>query len=565
MSTTATLSRRTSRAFGLSPLAVVGLASALAWAVLCVAFAPVQQNSPLNDDWAFGQGAMRFARGGGIHYFSWASMPQLGQWLWACPFLWVLGESYFALRVSTVVLSWIGLGAFYDLLRQEGVTPQRSALAVAALAFNPLFFLLQGTFMTDVPALSLSLAALALYGRAMRDGRVGWLASAALVAGLAVVTRQNTLAVPLTAAVLMWRQRPLRSQVTAWLAVLLPVVAAIAVHLWLQQRPDVREQKPQLLLPSALLQLPFVVTHFCGLAALPLLLQAPRIASGKTLGILTGLMLACAGYWSLYGTYLPYGGLFPYTDNMLSPLGAFAGSKLRDEVLVAGDRPLLLGVGGRVVLSLLGCVAGAALVARCLQRGREEWIVRPLLLFSLLQVPFLLIIPAIYDRYLLSLLPGALALAAWPTPEEGGRPRPRWALAGLACVGVFGVVSVGLMHDWLAWNAARWELGRRAVERRHINPLDIEGGVEWDGAWGLREDVPTPRGPRWPVLPFTENWFPRTSGHYILSFSELRGTRRVDTEPYSLWLLPGPRQFFLLEQPPLPATRPETRGSAPKR
>jgi 4-amino-4-deoxy-L-arabinose transferase-like glycosyltransferase len=565
MSTTATLSRRTSLAFGLSPLVLVALASALAWGVLCVAFAPVQQNFPLNDDWAFGQGAMLFARGQGIHYFGWASMPQLGQWLWACPFLWVLGESYFALRVSTVMLSWVGLAAFYDLLRQEGVTPRRAALATAALAFNPLFFLLQGTFMTDVPALSLALAALALYGRGVRDGGAGWLASACLVAILAVLTRQNTLAVPLTAAVLLWRQRHLRTNVLGWLAVSLPLVAAVAVHLWLQQRPDVRAQKPELIEPPALLQLPFVAIHFCGLAALPVLLLAPRVVPWKRFAIIAGLMLACGGYWLLYGPYLPYGGLFPYTDNMLTPFGAFAGSRLSGGLLVAGDRPLLLGTGGRVFLSLLGCVAGAALVARGIQRGAQEWIVRPLLLFSLLQVPFLLIIPEIYDRYLLFLLPGALALAAGPTGEADERVERRFALAGLACAIVFGVVSVGLMHDWLAWNAARWELGRRAVERGHINPLDIEGGVEWDGAWAIRADASPRRGPRWPVLSFTENWFPLTSGHYILSFSELRGTRRVDTEPYALWLSPGARRFFLLEQPPLPAARREERGPATTR
>ena len=48
--------------------------------------------------------------------------------------------------------------------------------ATAALAFNPLFFLLQGTFLTDVPALSLALVSLALYGRAFQGRGSGWLA-----------------------------------------------------------------------------------------------------------------------------------------------------------------------------------------------------------------------------------------------------------------------------------------------------------------------------------------------------------------------------------------------------
>src|SRR5262249_18742119 len=91
------------------------LASALAWTILFVAVPPERQDFPLIDDFAFARGAFTFARGGGVDYGGWASMPQLGQWLWACPFLWLLGESHVALRLSTILLSWVGLLAFYAL------------------------------------------------------------------------------------------------------------------------------------------------------------------------------------------------------------------------------------------------------------------------------------------------------------------------------------------------------------------------------------------------------------------------------------------------------------------
>jgi len=51
-------------------------------------------------------------------------------------------------------------------------------------------------------------------------------------------------------------------------------------------------------------------------------------------------------------------------------------------------------------------------------------------------------------------------------------------------------ISVGLMHDWLAWNAARWELGRQALAQG-IATTDIEGGFEWDG-WYACADRTTP-------------------------------------------------------------------------
>jgi 4-amino-4-deoxy-L-arabinose transferase-like glycosyltransferase len=535
------------------------LVSALTWGLLFACFPPEHQDFPLNDDWAFGRGAILFAGGEGIHYGKWASMPQLGQWLWACPFVWLLGPSFFTLRLSTIVLSWFGLWAFYDLLRQQNVAAPRAAFAAAVLALNPLFFLLQGTFMTDVPALSLALGALALYARALRQGHKGWLVCACAVAVLAAITRQNTLAVSATAAMFVWRERSLCRCGKWWLSVLLPAIVGVAVHLWFQQRMDVRALKPVLLPPAPLLLLPFVLLHFAGLAALPLLVLAPRVASWKTFAWALGLMLGFAGYWYLYGVYLPYGGLFPYTDNMLTPHGAFAGSRLSGGLLVAGTRPLVLSLSQRVFLSLLGSVAAAMLVTRIWDRWRSETRFSPLVLFSLCQIPFLLIVEGIYDRYLLFFLPGILFLATPAVTEKmnvGRWPRS----VGIASLAVFGILSVALMHDWLSWNAARWQLGRRAVQQRHINPLSIEGGVEWDGWYAaVGGEVSRTGGLRWPVLPFTREWFPSITGRYCLSFSELTGTRRMDAEPYSLWLSPGSRQFYLLEVPPLPAPSREHR------
>jgi hypothetical protein len=562
MSATTTMSQGQVFAVKLSPVLLALLASALAWGVLFVCFAPVQQEFPLNDDWAFGRGALLLAQGKGIHYSSWASMPQLGQWLWACPFVWLLGPSFFALRVSTIVLSWLGLWAFYDLLRQEDWPASRAALAAAVLAFHPLFFLLQGTFMTDVPALSLSLMALALYGQAVRRERADWLTAACLTATLAAISRQNTLTVPLVAAVLLWRVPSLRARPVWWLEVLVPVAAGLATHFWFQQRSDVRALKPDLLVPASLVQLPFILVHFAGLAALPLLLLAPRLESWQTFVWALALMLVFACYWYLYGVYLPYGGLFPYTDNMLTPHGAFAGSRLSGGLLVAGDRPLVLGIPGRVVLTLLGCFAGALLVMRGLSSWDPLKRYNPLLLFTLFQLPFLLIIPGIYDRYLLFFLPGALVLAA-PPKEEVSAPAQGWSvLLSWAVLLLVGMVSLALMHDWLAWNAARWQLGHRAVQQRHINPLQIEGGVEWDGWYATVAEKPARPSPlRWPVLPFTREWFPSITGRFVLSFSPLKGTRRLDAEPYSPWLFSGPCQFYLLELPPLADKPPQSPAS----
>ncbi len=535
--------RRMARTAVLVPLAV----SLLAWMILFIALPPAAQDFPLNDDWAFGRGVFEWVKGHGIHYFTWASMPELGQWLWAWPFVRLLGDTFFALRVSTIVLSWLGLWAFYDLLRQQGHSPAAAALAATVLAVDPLFFLLQGTFMTDVPALSFSLCALALYGRGLRPGRTVYLSAACVAAVLAVITRQNTLAVAPVAAYLLWRQPAMRRWAVGWLAILLPAAAGLGVHLWFQARPDVRALQPALPPAEALRTLPFQIIHFCGLCALPLLLLPPLPRPWWLFAVAAGVLLACAAYWFTYGAKsLPYGGLFPYTENMLTPWGAFAGSRLSG-LFIVGARPLLLGEPARIVLSVLGCVAGATLLTRVLQQRYRNG-PRLLELFTLLQVPFLLLTPDLYDRYFLFLLPGVFALAL-PAFAADAEPAPRQWLPGIALTAALAVVSIGLMHDWLAWNSARWALGRRA-EKKGIDPLDIEGGVEWDGWHTPARPVAEARR-RWPVLPFTDDWFPWVRGQYALSFSPLPRAQIIDEQPYRLWLLPGPRRFYLLRVPPL--------------
>ena len=107
------------------------------------------------------------------------------------------------------------------------------------------------------------------------------------------------------------------------------------------------------------------------------------------------------------------------------------------------------------------------------------------------------------------------------------------------------------MHDWLAWNSARWALGRRAVNEKGINPHDIEGGFEWNGWYApvpRHRDMPPP--PNGLILAFTHDYFPQVRGRFALSYSEIPGTVVVDSEPYEEWLRPGQKRFLLIERAP---------------
>lgn len=549
--------------------AVTGL-SATTWAVLYTVFPADDQNFPLGDDWAFVRGLSLCLSGEGAHYLNWASMPEFGQWLWAWPWVRWVGPAMANLRASTIVCSWLGLAAFFDLLRRDGVPAPRAAFAAACLAFCPLFFLLAGTFMTDVPALSFCLVSLALLVRALRSRGLGPLLASALVSLLAVTTRQNAAGLPLTAAVLLWRGP--RQWWAAWaLAVAVPLAVAAPLYVWFQGRPDILPVTPAVKPAFAYLVTPLLLLQYAGLAVLPALALRPRPSSWLAFGLVLAMTVAAAAFWGASLQAVPSWQqsdlirpsfdpvpLFPYTMPMVGPNGPFAGQ------FVLGFGPDYLGWWARLVLTGVGCVTAAGLVARLEKRGMKENprgavsviagaredragdSLTPLAVFTLIQFLFILAAPKVYDRYVLFLIPGALAVAVRPAPAG----RRAWA-GGLVVLLVSAVVSVGLMHDWLAWNRARWTLGRKAVAEG-VHPWQIEGGFEWDGWFGPGPDRPEEpaavTAEKMPVrLPSGYDFrFWHVNARYGLAFNIPKGSHSIAEEPYSLWLLPRRREFHLV-------------------
>ena len=292
-----------------APLTCALLAPWACWVFLFAVVPPALQEFPVDDDWAFGRGALDLAAGQGIHYYGWASMPQLGQWLWACPFVWTLGASPVVLRLSTMVLSTVGLAGFYDLLRTaHGLTRPWAAVTVTCLALNPLYFMLATTYHTDVPALAFSLCALALYIRGLKSDGGGWWLTASMVALLAISTRQNAVVVLLTTAILLWQHPVLRHSAICWLSVTAPLVVGVAIHFWFSQREDIYRKAPQFPSAFALLYAAYVALHLMGLSALPLL-ALPR--PGTRLRFVAVLLIIVCLVALLYSK-LPFQGLFPY-------------------------------------------------------------------------------------------------------------------------------------------------------------------------------------------------------------------------------------------------------------
>jgi hypothetical protein len=518
-----------------APALLVVSATAAAWALLFVLFPPREQNFPLIDDWSFSKSALRFARHGEITYGGYAAMPQLGQWLFALPFIWLGGPLHTLLRLSTLAVSCIGLVAYYDLVASGNSRSATAGLVTATLAFNPYFFLLQGTFMSDVSALSLALAALALYQRGLKHQRPILLFAGGLAGILAGATRQNTAALFLAAAVMLL-VHPWKRRVRAWLSIVVPFSVVIAVAIWFSLRPDTTKKVPRLPDASMAFLLLFAVLHALGLFAAPLLSVGSALRS-TVFWLLAAGLGGAAYFWALHPYEVGYGSWFPYLVNTLGPEGFWS-----DDAFYLGERPVALGTVLRLSLTVIGCLAGASLGAASVRSLRGGAWRNPVVIFSAVQLVVIFVTPFFNDRYLLFIVPGVLALAGQANLSTGPI-----GLTRLVALGILVFFSVALTHDYFAWNSTRWSLGRRALARG-IPPSDIEGGLEWNG-W-FADPNPGSSQKRVPdglALPVTRIHFPNVTGRYGISFSVLPGTRIADSLPYKLWLSPGPHTLYFLE------------------
>src|SRR5262249_45870426 len=159
-----------------------------------------------------------------------------------------------------------------------GSSRSPAALATIAFALSPLFFTLQGVFLTDLPSLSFALIALALYERGRKAVSLPTWLLAALPATFAAITRQNMAMVPVAAAVVLWREPVLRRRLAWWIASAAPLALAVGIYAWFQQQPDARLLRFKFAEPLTILLAPYVVLIIAGLIALPLffVVQKPR-------------------------------------------------------------------------------------------------------------------------------------------------------------------------------------------------------------------------------------------------------------------------------------------------
>ena len=163
-----------------------------------------QREFPLNDDWAYYQMLQHLLKTGEFQMSQWAATALVFQTYLAGGLAALTGGfSFTGARLLTLLVSYLGCLALYDLLLQLSISRRGALLGALALAVNPLY-IFDYTFMSDVYFLTLSMLSLAFYVRGVQRG-AGWpLLLGSLLAVAAFLTRQIGVALPAGALLALW-------------------------------------------------------------------------------------------------------------------------------------------------------------------------------------------------------------------------------------------------------------------------------------------------------------------------------------------------------------------------
>ena len=466
---------------------------------------------PVVDDWTYAWSVEHYLHTRTLRILEWSAHYPLAQILWGSVFSWLLGFSFVALRLSTVVLAWAGLVAFFLTLRELGIGGSLAALGTLTIWCNPVFFVLSHSFMTDIPLVSIMNATMLFYVRWVKRERTWDLLIASGLTTVAFLIRQigAVFALVPLGYLLLARLRERERPAVPWsqlVCLLVPFLGIGLMLCWIKVvhgETRVYMEKASNLRWVLFLsgwfyvkELLHVLMHL-GLVLCPLtwialgrLSKRTMAGAAAVLTILIGLVL-----WREGPLDNPLGIMLTWNE-----LGFADGLITREPA----GRQLPLWIRAAVLAVSL---SGAAAIMSALWDGFRRWgrsVRKPatvLLLNSLLQGLLLGVLWLFYDRYYLPLLPGVIALLM-------GALRPTRAVTIIGLIGVllWGAIAVSGTMDQFHLQETVAEAHARLL-RQGVTPENIDAGYAMNGWWlyAHARSGPPRRGHE-PEVPWITGW-----------------------------------------------------------
>jgi 4-amino-4-deoxy-L-arabinose transferase-like glycosyltransferase len=527
-------------------------------------------NVPLNDDWSYGLTVKHLIEAGEFRPTGWTSMPLITQALWGYLFCLPFGFSFEALRLSTLTLSLIGIFGSYYLIRELHPSKLLALVIALTVTFNPIYYALSNTFMTDVPFTALTiLAATFLVRHLKNNSHLDWIVGAVFCVA-ATLTRQLALAIPIAFAVafILKKRFSIRNTILAAAPTLLCISALLFFQYWLtatNRLPALYNVQGKELLtalesPGIILKVigkVFLAILYLGWFLLPIFIFNMRDIFGNIknrIGLrfsiiaATFIFLALTAFAWFSGFRIPS----PHQGNTIHTAG-IGTLTLRDTYFLKLDHVAALpqffwvlmtiaALVGATILILAIPLATKKLCSTSSDKNNSDQAITWFVLLSVTIYMIPLVIGGFLDRYLVPTIPlvaaGVASLNARLPALPETKLRPRHAALTLL-IALFMVFTTCGTHDYFAWNKARWTALHDLTRNKLASPTDIDGGFEFNGLNLYDPEFRTTRDKSW--------WWVHNDT-YLLTFGAVQGYSTIKEYPYKKWMPPADASIYLLQK-----------------
>jgi hypothetical protein len=523
----------------------------LIWIVSAFVVNPIG-GFPLNDDWAYSKNVYNLSELGVFKLSHWPAMTLVAQTLWGVVICKIFGFSFTVLRLSVLVLGWLGVVMFYILVRKMSSNNKLAFFLCMVLMLNPLYFSLAYTFMTDVPFIVVLFFSIYFFTRYLDEFKTRFILLSALFALTATLIRQLGIWIFITclATYILTVRSKIRHLLLLLTMAIIPifVLTIYSYFLKLQHiQPDSYKTFSGLFesiesgIQYSLSYRLGVILFFLGFFLLPVLIYLlpsfwiiikPKIRwVSIVVSIILVFLIVSDETMIFRGNVLYNIGIGPVVLKDIS-WGINVHPTISNEfvtiIYIAGKAGSIL-----LIFTLICSILNLNFLkkdSKTLDKIKIQSI-----FFILGYMVFLFLDKYFIDRYLLLLVPFFLFIII-PDNIQIKTLSSILAVVFLLFIGFFSVTAT---HDYLAWNKARWE-GLNNLLKNGVSPHAIDGGFEFN-AWyetGKKNKVE-----------FTgKSWWFVDDDKYLVAFGDYECYDKIKTYKFKRYLTNRNDSIYILER-----------------
>ena len=513
---------------------------------------------PLNDDWSYTHNVKALALDNQIIFDDWGAMTLIAHTIWGAFFCKIFGFSFTALRVSTLVVGWIGLIATFFFFQEGGLEKKQAFWATLLIALNPLYLVLSFSYMTDVPFMCFVVFSALFFLKFIHNKPNYHLVLATLFSIIATLIRQPGILLPLSFFFIYILKN--KTSLNIVIQSVTPLISTTTILIlftnWRKSNYGLSNS--------------FGTTDHL----------IENIFNGKITQNLSEQAHGIFIYWGIF--LLPFLLiLFPYfwkKEDWKNRLIVFVITMLcAFPFLEKWDYPLHgniifnLGMGPHIlaeypesyppyfsdsiwsILKLIGFIGGVNILlwlwfrfSQTLfflikkEQEKVNWSTAFSLTIAGIYFFFLMTNDYFFDRYYLMPLP-FLVLIIFPKNYNITFTFSKWmTIPAVFAFSVIAFFSISATKDNLSWNRTRWKATNFALNELNISIQNFNGGFEFNG-WN-RRGVPLPRN--WG----NQNWWQKSEEQFTLSSQPLCGYETIKTFPNSKIIPPQKDSIFILKK-----------------